>query len=164
MNREYSFEVELEGKLANGRTYLITGMAVKAIHLFPQIVGFIKGVGEFKTVSTFGNGPGRPLLDDRVADLAIAGNNLSFLGFMPAVVAAEASRRSQMPDIFGINIPAGLHFRKKILTLKTNNFLNGLFYVTFSARVKILVFFLIKFCQIITYRGLSFFLRWIITG
>ncbi len=143
---------------------LVSGVAVKTAHFFPQIVGFIKGVGEFKTVGTFGNGPGRPLLDDRVADLAIAGNDLSFRGFMPAIVAAEAPRRGQMADILRINIPAGLHFRKKILTIKANNFLNGLFYVTFSARVKILMFFLVKFCQIITYRGLSFFLRLIITG
>lgn len=64
------------------------------------------------------------LVERRVADVAIVSDNFSFFAEMLSVVAPETALNFIMPDIIGVCLPIGFHFREKIRLINSLNFRN----------------------------------------
>lgn len=68
----------------------------------------------------FGRGSG--VIDHRVADVAVVGNNFAGIADVVTVVAAEAARGIKMANVVWVSLPVCLHLRKKVSLKDTLNF------------------------------------------
>src|SRR5689334_11230364 len=56
----------------------------------------------------------RRIVDHRMTDVAVIGDDLSVFAYVVAVVTTETTREIQMADIVRVRLPIRLHLRKEI--------------------------------------------------
>ena len=130
----------------------IHGMLERPIR-FVAILAFV--IGERAQINRMLEGTGLHVLlrrrcrvvDHRVADVTVVGNDFARVADVLAVMTAEAAREIEMANVVWVSLPVGLHLRKKVCLEDALNFGDRAFDRNLLLRVDVFVIRAIKLIQ-----------------